>query len=354
MDIKINCPNCGKHILVDSTAIGQQAACPTCSTPFTIAPASLAVPPSSPQSPTRKGNFRALWLAGGATACILAAALGIWLFGSGKNQSFPPSQPAVGKSGEAMPAERSQRPTDTKLSKHLDKWGMTFDPPPGWINRSAEKPDVAMNAFKAEMFGDSSSVLHADLWVAPNEAATMMVGVLQDKTSSTFSALLDNERAETKAAQRSGVVREVYSVDDFDIAGLDCVVSDVVQANGSRRIGYAMLHQNHVIRLLWLVHKDWQLGKHGKYDDALGGVLQSFAFGEPMGEAPITTATASTEVREQAMQAAFKAGNSYFIWTTDAVRGSVAPSMGSIVAFDISAVAGSSDKTPRFRDRRPH
>ena len=96
MDTKISCPNCGQHILVDSTAIGQQAVCPTCSTPFTIAPVSLAVPPSPPP-PTHKGSVRSLWVAAAGVACVIAAAAGIWFLSGGKNRQASPSVPVSRK-----------------------------------------------------------------------------------------------------------------------------------------------------------------------------------------------------------------------------------------------------------------
>ena len=96
MDTKTSCPNCGQHILVDSTAIGQQAACPTCSMPFTITPVSLAVPPSLPPPPIRKGNFRALWVVAAGVACVIAAAAGIWFLSGGKNRQASPSAPTTG------------------------------------------------------------------------------------------------------------------------------------------------------------------------------------------------------------------------------------------------------------------
>ena len=193
----------------------------------------------------------------------------------------PPTRPAVGMSGEKSPAEDSQRRTDTKLSKRLNKWGMAFAPPPGWTNRSADTLDAAVNSLKAEMFGDIRPVLHADLWAAPNDAAKLVVGVFEADPSTSLSALLDAERAETKAAQRSGVVRKINMVVTNYLGGLDCVLSDVVRTNGSRRVSYSLLHQNHIICLLWLVRDS---GQSEKYRDALSGVLRSFAFGHPMGE----------------------------------------------------------------------
>jgi hypothetical protein len=50
MLIKCSCPSCGQHILVDSAALGQQAACPTCSTPFVITDSSAAAVPSPPST----------------------------------------------------------------------------------------------------------------------------------------------------------------------------------------------------------------------------------------------------------------------------------------------------------------
>src|ERR1035437_728580 len=37
MDTKVTCPSCGQHLVVDSTAIGQQTNCPTCSRQITLA-----------------------------------------------------------------------------------------------------------------------------------------------------------------------------------------------------------------------------------------------------------------------------------------------------------------------------
>jgi predicted RNA-binding Zn-ribbon protein involved in translation (DUF1610 family) len=36
MDIKVTCPSCGQRLVVDSTAVGQQTNCPTCSTAFVV------------------------------------------------------------------------------------------------------------------------------------------------------------------------------------------------------------------------------------------------------------------------------------------------------------------------------
>jgi hypothetical protein len=45
MDMKVTCPSCGQHLVVDSAATGQQTNCPTCSIAFVI-PAIARVAPS--------------------------------------------------------------------------------------------------------------------------------------------------------------------------------------------------------------------------------------------------------------------------------------------------------------------
>lgn len=77
MDIKINCPNCGQHILVDSTAIGQQAASPTCSKPFTITPAPPAMTPGTPPLPTTQAPMtKKTGLAVASLICGIGSFLG--------------------------------------------------------------------------------------------------------------------------------------------------------------------------------------------------------------------------------------------------------------------------------------
>jgi len=52
-DIKIICQHCGQHLVVDSAASGQQAICPSCSTPFAIPVVARVAPPAMPA--TTKG-----------------------------------------------------------------------------------------------------------------------------------------------------------------------------------------------------------------------------------------------------------------------------------------------------------
>jgi hypothetical protein len=48
MDIKVSCPHCGQHLVVDSAATGQQTSCPSCAHVFTIPAVARVVPSAEP------------------------------------------------------------------------------------------------------------------------------------------------------------------------------------------------------------------------------------------------------------------------------------------------------------------
>ncbi|MCU0784220.1 MAG: zinc-ribbon domain-containing protein [Verrucomicrobia bacterium] len=112
MDIKISCPNCDQHIAVDSTAIGQQAVCPTCSTPFTIKTVPSVVSPNPPPPPTHKGRL-ALWLAVAGAACVITAAVGIWSYSGSKNRQASPTAPVAAKADASAVPLLSSNDADT-------------------------------------------------------------------------------------------------------------------------------------------------------------------------------------------------------------------------------------------------
>jgi hypothetical protein len=102
MDIKIACPHCDQHLLVDSTAVGQQVNCPTCSTPFQIAD---NLPGDSSRRPVPRHNRPFILLV--AASCILAAVVvvgALYLFRSGN----PPTGQAPAANKQGTTAENQQ------------------------------------------------------------------------------------------------------------------------------------------------------------------------------------------------------------------------------------------------------
>lgn len=121
MDIKIACPHCGQHLLVDSTALGQQVTCSTCSTPFTIAD-------NLPSSPTRsakiKNRISLPWLVTTAVALAILATSGICFFAGEKSRQGAPTSPLA----SAAPTTLETATLPAYRAIHLGgNWGFPED-----------------------------------------------------------------------------------------------------------------------------------------------------------------------------------------------------------------------------------
>ena len=61
MDIKVNCPSCGQHLVVDSAEAGQQTSCPTCASPFIIPAIARVASPPLPMAPDTRQRGMAVF-----------------------------------------------------------------------------------------------------------------------------------------------------------------------------------------------------------------------------------------------------------------------------------------------------
>lgn len=70
-DLSFSCSHCGQHLSIEESSAGCQLKCPTCQGDIVI--------PQKPQAP-RKKRVWVPWLASSIAVCMVAAAVGIWLF----------------------------------------------------------------------------------------------------------------------------------------------------------------------------------------------------------------------------------------------------------------------------------
>src|ERR1700761_4267203 len=79
MDVIFNCPKCGQELAVDSTGIGEEISCPSCSEKITIPEDAQPAPPdaeaaTTPNAPATGDAAAPRWGTGGTNAIAASAA----------------------------------------------------------------------------------------------------------------------------------------------------------------------------------------------------------------------------------------------------------------------------------------
>lgn len=113
-DLKISCPNCDQHIVVDSSYLGDQILCPNCTEKVTVTDDGSSDSPSEPVAPPKRG--KGLKVAASMVLLVVAAGIAAMVFlrsdqpgqSASTDSTVPPAtvDMAAGGSEPSAPAVR--------------------------------------------------------------------------------------------------------------------------------------------------------------------------------------------------------------------------------------------------------
>ena len=126
---------------------------------------------------------------------------------------------------------------------------------------------------ESQMSDSGRRVVHATLWMSPDDGAALLAGVYHDPSVESLQALLSSEESKFEAERRRGDVTKINELARTKVGKFEVVTSDVERSNGGRgRCCYFLVKPN-VVCLILIVQKGSQFTQYQEIlENALTGL----------------------------------------------------------------------------------